>query len=203
MKEIFEYVFPGLMLMWVCFIANGVFADVFEEYKANTISRLISSGITLWEILLSKILRCIVVCWICEILLILFTWIVFDVGWENPVMLFVILTSFNLFLTGFLALVYGYSRSTELAYAIIVFFLLISAVLGGSFMPFNELPRALQTVGRWSMIRMGNYGIESIFQSRAAWEVLRPSLFLAAVGALLAGLGTMVMRKRFESGRVS
>jgi len=203
MKEVFEFVFPGLMLMWVCFIANGVFADIFEEYKAKTISRLISSGVTLWEILLSKIFRCIVVCWVCELLLILFTWIVFDVGWKNPTMLFIILTSFNLFLMGFLSLVYGYSRSTELANGIIVFFLLTSSVLGGSLIPFRELPQALQTIGRWTMIRMGNYGIESIFNSRGVWEVLRPSLFLIAVGTLLIGLGTIVMRKRFESGKVA
>ncbi|UCE47911.1 MAG: ABC transporter permease [Phycisphaerales bacterium] len=203
MKEVFEFVFPGLMLMWVCFIANGVFADIFEEYKAKTISRLICSGVTLWEILLSKILRCIVVCWICELLLIMFTWIVFDVGWKNPIMLFVILTAFNLFLMGFLSLVYGYSRSTELAYGIVVFFLLTSSVLGGSLIPFRQLPRGLQAVGRWTMIRMGNYGIESIFNSRGVWEVFRPSLFLIAGGTVLVALGTIVMRKRFESGKVA
>ncbi|MHC4243240.1 MAG: ABC transporter permease [Planctomycetota bacterium] len=203
MNEVFEFVFPGMMLMWVCFIANSVFMDIFEEYKAHTISRLISSGVALWEILLSKILRCIVVSWICELLMILFTWFVFDVGWKNPVMLFIILTSFNFFLMGFLALVYGYSRSTDLANGIITFFLLTSAVLGGSLVPFRELPKALQMIGRWTMIRMGNYGIESIFNSRGIWEVLRPSLFLIAVGTLLMGLGTIVMRKRFESGKVT
>ncbi len=203
MKEVFELLFPGLMLMWVCFIANTVFMDIFEEYKAHTISRLISSGVTLWEILLSKILRCIVICWICELLLILFTWIVFDVGWKNPIMLFIILTSFNLFLTGFLALVYGYSRSIDLANGIVAFFLMTSAVLGGSLVPFRELPKALQKIGRWTMIRMANYGIESIFNSRGVWEVLRPSLFLISVGTLLIGMGTIVMRKRFESGKVA
>jgi ABC-type multidrug transport system permease subunit len=177
--------------------------DIFEEYKAHTISRLISSGVTLWEILLSKILRCIVICWICELLLILFTWIVFDVGWKNPIMLFIILTSFNLFLMGFLALVYGYSRSIDLANGIVVFFLMTSALLGGSLVPFRELPKALQKIGRWTMIRMANYGIESIFNSRGVWEVLRPSLFLIAVGTLLIGMGTIVMRKRFESGKVA
>jgi len=203
MKDLFEFLFPGLMLMWVGFIAMSVFADIFEEYKANTISRLISSGVTLWEILLSKILRCMVVCWICEFLLILFTWIVFDVGWKNPIMLFVILTSFNLFLLGFLAFVYGYSRSTELANAIIWFFLMASSLLGGSLVPFRELPKALQTIGRWTMIRLANYGIESIFQSRGPWEVLRSSLLLTAAGVALISLGTLVMRKRFESGNVA
>jgi ABC-type multidrug transport system permease subunit len=202
MKEVFEFVFPGLMLMWVCFIANGVFADIFDEYRANTISRLITSGVTLWEILLSKIARCLAVCWICELLLILFTLVVFDVGWKNPVMLFIILTSFNLFLMGCLALVYGYSKSTELANAIVVFFLLISAVLGGSFMPFRELPEILQKIGKWTMIRMGNYGIESIFNSRAPWEIIRPSLILLAAGTALISVGIIVMKKRFESGRV-
>ena len=202
MKEVFQVVFPGLMLMWVCFIANGVFADIFEEYKGHTISRLLAGGVTLWEILLSKMLRCLVICWICELLLILFTGIVFGLAWRNPPMLFVVLTSFNIFLMGVLALIYGYSRSTELANAITVFVFLLASVLGGSFMPFNELPAALQAVGRWTMIRMGNYGIESLFQSRPIWEALRPSLCLMVAGLILAGIGTTVLRKRFESGRV-
>jgi ABC-type multidrug transport system permease subunit len=202
MKEIFELLFSGMMLMWVGFIANAVFRDIFEEYRANTISRLISSGVALWEILVSKILRCIVICWICELLLILFTWIVFDVGWRDPIMLFIILTSFNLFLTGFLALVYGYSRSIDMANGIVTLFLMISAMLGGGFIPFRDLPSAIQTVGQWTMIRIGNYGIESIFRSRAIWEVLRPSLFLTAAGVLFIALGTLAIRKRFESGKV-
>ena len=203
MKEVFEYVFPGLMLMWVGFIANGVFVDIFEEYKANTISRLISSGVTLSEVLLSKVLRCVVVCWICELLLILFTWIVFDLEWKSPILLFSVLTGFNLCLTGFLALLYGYARSVELANGIFIFFVLISGVLGGSFMPFDQLPQALQAIGQWTVIRLGNYGIESTFRSREIWEVLRPSLFLAGVGTLFVALGIRVMRRRFESGKVA
>ena len=61
----------------------------------------------------------------------------------------------------------------------------------------------LQTVGQWTMIRMGSYGIESLFQSRPLWEVWRPSLILSAMGLLLLGLGIRVIRKRFESGNVA
>jgi len=203
MKEVFQYVFPGLMLMWVCFIANGVFADIVEEYKAHTISRLIASGVGLREILLSKVLRCLIVCWICELLLILFTGIVFGLAWSNPVMLFIILTAYNIFLMGLLSVVYGYARSTDMASAITVFVFLFAAVLGGSFMPFDELPRLLQAVGRWTMIRIASYGIESLFQSRPIWEPLRSSLFLATTGVILAGVGTRVLRKRFESGSIA
>jgi ABC-type multidrug transport system permease subunit len=203
MKDVFEYVFPGLMLMWVCFIANGVFADIFEEYKAHTVSRLITSGVTLWDVLLSKMLRCLVVCWICELLLILFTGLVFGVGWRNPAMLFVLLTAYNVLLIGLLSLVYAYARSTEMANAITVFVFLLAAVLGGSFIPFHEMPRVLQRVGSWTMIRMANYGIESLFESRPLWESLRPSLLLAAVGAALAGVGSRVLRRRFESGSIA
>src|SRR4030042_5720206 len=141
MKDVFQAVFPGLMLMWVCFIANGVFADIFEEYKAHTMSRLISSGVTLRQVLLSKMVRCVVVCWICELLLILFTGIVFGLGWRHPAMLFVILTSFNVLLVGLLSLVYGYARSTEMANAITVIVFLLAAGLGGSFIPFSGLPQ--------------------------------------------------------------
>ena len=203
MREVFEFVFPGLMLMWVCFIANGVFVDIFEEYGANTISRLISSGVTLWQVLLSKMLRCGVVCWMCELLLIVFTALVFGVGWRNPLMLFVVLTCFNVFLMGLLSLIYGYARSTDMANAITVFVFLVAAVLGGSFIPFQELPKGLQAIGQWTMIRMANAGIESLFQSRPLWESLRPSFYLAVAGGVLAAVGTTVLRRRFESGRVA
>ena len=202
MKDVFEQLFPGMMLMWVCFIANGVFVDIFEEYKAHTVARLLASGAGLGEILLSKVLRCLIVCWICEGLLILFTGIVFKVGWTNPFMLWVVLSAFNLFLLGFLSLVYGYARSTDLANAIIVFFFMLSSVLGGSFMPFSELPRRLQGIGRWSMIRLGHVGMEGLFQARPLWEVCRPSLLLAGGGLVLIALGTLVLRKRFESGDI-
>lgn len=200
MTDIFEYVFPGLMLMWVCFIANGVFVDIIDEYRANTLTRLLAGGVSIWQFMLSKIVRCVVICWICEWMLILFTWVVFDVGWRDPVMLFVILTSFNLLLTGFLALVYGYARSVDLANAIVVFFMLLSSVLGGSLMPFRELPTALQKIGKWSIIRMANSGIESVMGSRGAWEALRPSLIMAVAAIVLAGLGLRVLRRRLESG---
>ncbi len=203
MKEVFQYVFPGLMLMWVCFIANGVFADIFEEYKAHTAARLIAGGVTLWQILLSKILRCLVICWICELLMILFTAFVFGLGWRNPLMLFAILTSYNVFLIGLLSLVYAYARSTELANAMTVFVFLFAAVLGGSFVPFSELPSMIRAVGQWTMIRLANHGIESLFQSGPIWESLKSCLVLAPAGMVLMGIGTNVLRRRFESGSVA
>ena len=201
MNDVFEYVFPGLMLMWVCFIANGVFADIFDEHRSHAIARLIASGVSLELIILAKILRCLVICWVCELLLILFTRWVFAVGWQHPGQLFAVLTSFNLCVLGFLSLVYGYARTVDLANGIVVFVLLLAAVLGGSLMPFNELPQALQTIGQWTMIRIGNYGIESTFYSRPLWEVLRPSLTLTLPGLVLMGLGARVLRRRFETGQ--
>lgn len=200
MTDVFEFVFPGLMLMWVCFISQGVYADIFVEFKANTLSRVLASGVSLRQFLLSKMLRCLVVCWICELLLILFTGLVFGVGWRNPPMLFVVLTSFNLLLIGLLSLIYAYVRSAEAANAIVVFLFMMAAVLGGSFVPFSELPAALQRVGEWTMIRLANTGIENLMQSRPLWDSLRPSLILAVAGTVLAGIGNRVLRKRIETG---
>ena len=203
MKDMFEQLFPGLMLMWVCFIANGVFSDIFTEYKDNTIARLITSGVTLWQVLLSKILRGIAICWICELLLILFTGIVFQVNWWNrPFMLFVILTSFNLFLMGLLALVSGYAATSELANSILIFIFLISSVIGGIFIPFNQLPAVLQNIGQWTMLRMGSYGIESLFQSRPHWECLRPGVYLSTAGAVLIWLGVRMLHRRIVTGGI-
>ena len=86
---------------------------------------------------------------------------------------------------------------------ITVFVFLFSAMLGGSFIPFDNLPQAMQTTGQWTMIRLGSSGIESLFESRPLWEAFRPSLILSAMGLFLLGLGIRVIRKRFESGNVT
>lgn len=203
MNEVFEYVFPGMMLMWVCFIAQGVYADIFVEYKANTLSRALASGVTLRQFLLSKMLRCLVVCWVCELLLILFTGLVFGVGWRHPLLLSMLLTAYNLLLVGLLSLIYAGVRSPEAANAIVVFLFLVAAVLGGSFIPFSDLPGALQHVGRWTMIRQADAAIESLMRSGPAWDALRPSLILAGVGMVLAGLGNRVLRRRIETGSLA
>jgi len=203
MNELFQFLFPGLMLMWICFIANGVFGDIFMEYKSNTFSRLVSNGVTLGEFLLSKILRCLMICWICEWLLILFTGMVFQVNWwNNPLLLAVVLTSYNLFIIGLLAAVYGSAKTSDSAYAILSFIFLISSLIGGSFVPFEQLPKVIQQAGRWTMIRLGNAGIQSLFESRAPWDAVRPSLLLSGSGLGLMGIGMLGLRRRLKTGRV-
>jgi len=203
MNQVFEYIFPGLMLMFICFIANAVFSDLFPEYKSNTIARLVSSGVTVRQILVSKLLRGMVICWICELLMIVFTGIVFQVNWwNNPLMLLVLLTSFNLFLMGLLAIVYGYARTSDTAGAILTTVFLISTVVAGVFISFSSLPPMIQKIGQWSMIRQGFYGLESIIQSRDIWESVRPSLYLSVAGIILMWAGTRVLDKRLRTGRV-
>jgi len=203
MSEVFEFIFPGLMLMFICFIANAVFSDIFPEYKSNTIARLVSSGVTVRQILVSKLLRGMVICWICELLMIVFTGIVFQVNWwNNPLMLLVLLTSFNLFLMGLLAIVYGYARTSDTAGAILTTVFLISTVVAGVFISFNQLPLMVQKIGQWSMIRQGFIGLESIIHARDVWESVRPSLFLSVAGTILMWAGIQVLDKRLRTGRV-
>ena len=203
MNEVFEYIFPGLMLMFICFIANTVFSDLFPEYKSNTIARLVSSGVTVRQILVSKLLRGMMICWICELLMIVFTGIVFQVAWwNNPLMLLVVLTSFNLFLMGLLAIVYGYARTSDTAGAILTTVFLISTVVAGVFISFNSLPPMIQKIGQWSMIRQGFIGLEIIIQSGDVWEAVHPSLFLSVAGIILMLAGIQVLDKRLRTGRV-
>ena len=158
---------------------------------------------TVRQILLSKILRGLVICWACELLLIVFTGIVFQVNWwSRPLMLFVILTSFNLFLMGLLALINGYATTNEMATSILVFVFLISAVIGGVFIPFNQLPEVLQLVGKWTMIRLGNYGIQSLFQSQPLWECLRPGIYLSTAGIIFMWLGAWMLHRRITTGGI-
>lgn len=203
MSDIFTMIFPGMMLMWVSIIAQTTISDIFLETKKQTLSRMLASNVTLRQIIVSKLLRCFLLSLICEVILIGLTWLLFGVNWKNPFLLAVVLFSFNISLTGLLAVIYGYSKTTDMANAITVFFIMVSSVLGGSFMPFDQLPAILQSIGNLTIIRQGIYGIESIFRSRPLWEVFRPSIYLVLFGGLGVWIGTMILSKRIQSGKTS
>ena len=52
------------------------------------------------------------------------------------------------------------------------------------------------------MIRLGNYGIQSVFESRALWEVVRPSLLLSGSGLVLMWMGNLVLWRRLKTGSI-
>ncbi|MFB3785337.1 MAG: ABC transporter permease [bacterium] len=203
MNEIFTYMFPGLMMMWMIFIGQNIMADVYTESERKTLPRMLGTPVTLNQFLLSKIIRCVLVCLIAEGLLIVFTAVVFRVRWGNPFWLILVIGAANLSITGLLAAVYGRAKTKTLADAITVVVALLTSIVGGGMIPYDEMPTFMKTIGAWSFVHWSVQGIQSVMNARPLGETAVPVMKLLLFGAVSISLGIYWMKHRFQAGRVS
>jgi ABC-type multidrug transport system permease subunit len=202
-EEIFSYMFPGLMLMWVFFIAQNTLADLYEERDNKTLMRLMSTSASVNQIVLGKIIRCFLICFIVEILLVLVTMMLFGIKWGNPFWLTVVACSMNISITGTLALVYGLMKSKDGSNAVIVIVILFTAFMSGSFFPFENMPKFLQNIGEWVFNRWGIVGIRGVMNGSSLDKILPPVMKLFAYGIVTTFLGSWFLKRRMESGEAS
>ena len=203
MIEIFRYVFPGMMLMWIFFIAQNAMSDILNEKGQKTLYRLLGSTASVTQVLLSKVLHCFLLCLISEFLLIAATWAIYHISWGNPLTLLLILALANLAFTGIVAVVYALAKNKVQADAIAVVIIMFSTFLGGGMMPFEQMPGFMQSIGSFTVSRWANVGLHIVMYSNPLIELLKPSLVLLTIGLLSTLVGIVCFKKRIESGELS
>ncbi len=202
-EEIFSYMFPGLMLMWVFFIAQNTLADLYEERDNKTMMRLMSTAASVNQIVLGKIIRCFLICFIVEILLVLVTIMLFGIKWGNPFWLTVVGFTMNMSITGTLALVYGLMKSKDGSNAVIVIVVLFTGFISGSFFPFENMPKFMQNIGEWVFNRWGIVGMRGVMSGNSLDKIIPSILKLFAYGMVTTFLGSWFLKRRMESGDAS
>jgi len=181
-KDVFIYMFPGIMYFWIIFFGQAPMKEILDERISQTLARLLASPVTLSQFILSKILRCFLLSSLLQVFLLLVSAVFFDIRWGGFWIVFVAALASAFSITGVLALPYALARSREQAYTIATIFAVSCAILGGSFVPIENLPGLMQTLGRFTP----NYWSITAFQT-LAWsgsqeKLIRSMIILCAMG---------------------
>jgi ABC-2 type transport system permease protein len=198
--EIFAYMFPGMMVMWVFFIAQNVLADIYTERDRKTLMRLMASPVSVMTIVLSKFAHSFALCLLVEFVLIVLTSLVFGVKWGNPFWLLVVILTLNFAITGVLALLYGISKTRSAAEGLTVIVILSLGFLGGGFFPFNEMPALFQRIGEWTINRWAILSIQAVMNAKPLAEISIQILKLFLAGTITLACGVFLMKRRLEAG---
>ena len=188
MKDVYIFMFPGIMYFWVYFIGQGPMLEVLNERETHTLQRMLASPISLSQFLLSKMIRCFLLCAAVQLLLLLASAVLFGISWGNPLLLVPAVLACALSVTGLLAFIYAMARTKEQAYSLSHVIVIVCALVGGSFFPFENMPAFLQAIGRFSPNRWGVLAIQSVAWSQPSADLVKPVLFLCLLG--LAGSAT-------------
>ena len=188
--------------MFKLFMDNPL-VDLYEERDNKTLMRLMSTSASVNQIVLGKIIRCFLICFIVEILLVLVTMMLFGIKWGNPLWLTVVAFTMNMSITGTLALVYGLMKSKDGSNAVILIVVLFTAFMSGSLFPFENMPEFLQKIGEWVFNRWGIVGIRGVMNGLSLDKILPSIVKLFTYGIVTTLLGSWFLKRRMESGEVS
>lgn len=192
--------FPGMMVMWVSFIAQNVLADIYIERDRKTLMRLMASPVSVMTIVLSKFAHCFAFCLLVEFVLIAVTSLVFGVKWGNPIELLMVILMMNFAITGLLALLYGISKTKSAAEGLTVIIILALGFLGGGFFPFNEMPALFQRIGEWTLNRWAIQGIQAVMNAKPVADISVQILKLFLTGMVTLACGVFFLKRRLEAG---
>ena len=188
-----ELMFPGFLLMALCFMAEGLSTDIWRERDSGTLARMISTPRGALPLILGKLASG-------GLLMLLVSIAAGALGawsYDLDLQVMILFSIFSplagmSFLVGFMTLHVHLAtqKAGNLLGSLLLFPLLMA---GGSFFPLEALPDWLATIGRWTPNGWVLGHLKRVaFADGSLTSLLTPTLALAAVG----GMFTLITLRR-------
>ena len=191
---------PGAMYFWVLFIGQGSMQELLQEQESRILPRILACPVTPGQYVLSKMLRCFVLCSVVTVLLLISSAVLFGIKWGNLLALAVAVATWAGSMTGLLALIFAAARTREQANVFSPMVLLLCAMLGGSMFPYENLPAFLQMLGQYSPNRWAVLALLGVVRAKPLAELLQPLAGLVAIGTLGSLLAFFILKRRLADG---
>lgn len=198
MSDVLLILLPGAMYFWVLFVGQGPLQEVLEETETRILPRILACPVTPEQYVLSKMLRCFVLCSLAIVLLLVSSALLFGINWGNPLKLAAVVPIWAGSMTGLVAVIFAVARTREQANVISPLVLLVCAMLGGSMFPYENLPGFLQMVGRYTPNRWAVLTLQGVAQSKPLLESDGAMAGLLGVGILGSLLAFCLFKRRLK-----
>jgi ABC-2 type transport system permease protein len=200
MSDFLVILLPGAMYFWILFVGQGPLQEVLQEQESRVLPRILACPVTPGQYVLSKMLRCFLLCSLAAILLLVSSGLMFGVKWGNAFMLAATVAVWAASMTGLLAMIYSLARTKEQANVLSPMVLILFAMLGGSMFPYESLPAFLQKLGQCTPNRWAVLVLQGVARSKPIVELVAPFAGLVALGAVGSLLAFYLFKRRLADG---
>jgi len=199
--NLFAYVMPGSMIIGLLFIVELLLRDLLRERKAGTLRRMLAAPVTTGQAVAGKVGAAFAITLISSIILLAVSRLGFGIDLGDPLALFFQTVATILMCTGIMTFLYGAISSERAADAVMSVVIIVMALFGGSMVPIEQMPPALQTAGRFSPVFWAADGMKRIFLLEAGLGDIRTHLLiLFLLGATTIIPGALLIRARIAKG---
>jgi ABC-2 type transport system permease protein len=199
--NIFAYVMPGSMMIGLLFIVELVLRDLLRERTGGTLRRILSAPVTAGQAVAGKVGAAFSITMLSCLILLAVSRFGFSVDLGDPLALLFHTVATILMCTGVITFLYGAISNERVADAVMSVVIIVMALFGGSMVPIEQMPPALQAVGRFSPVFWASDGMKRIFLMGAGVSDIGINiLILVLLGVCTLIPGTLLIRGRIAKG---
>jgi ABC-2 type transport system permease protein len=200
MASVFLFVLPGLAVFALFTLGDMVMRDLLGEGTRGTLRRVLAGPVRPGTLVVAKALTAAVVAVGGLLILAAIAGLVARHGVDFAAFALLSL-ALVASVTGLASTIYGLARSERQGSTIGSALYLILAFSGGSFLPLENLPRALRAISPASLFYWGTQGYQKLLVTGGGLaDVLLPIGVLAGSGLVLLTAGGMLLRRRILRG---
>lgn len=198
--SVYGYILPAMAVMFLLFICNIVFEDMLREKEKGTLLRMSISPMKISDFIWSKILTAAIIGIICTLTLIILGRIIFSIRWGNPFSVFLIVSSLNILIAGFISFLYSFVRTERQAGAVIAPVVLIMSLLGGSMVPAENFPPFIQNFSKLTVNYWGIKAFHLTVVGEGFQRIFPILLGMVFAGIFLSLLGSYFLNRSLRRG---
>ncbi len=144
------YVFPGILLMALVFMGEGLSGDIWVERRQGTLKRVIATPSTLHAFLAGKLAAGLIVIGCVSLVLLVIGTIYFGLPGKNLPLAWAWMILSGAVLTATMQVVQLWVSSQRAGSVVTNSLMFPLMMIGGSFFPFESMPTWMATVGSWT-----------------------------------------------------
>lgn len=190
-----SYSSAGFSIMFVMIMMLSMTGTLIEARQTGIWSRLFTTSVTRFQVLLGYFLSFFIVGWIQFFLLILLSSTLFDVNWGAPVALLLLVTALLLCVVGLGMAIASLVKTVEQQNAIGTLVIISTCMLGGVYWPISMVPDVMQKIANYVPQTWAMEGFTKLIEdSVTVGDILMPLIVLLGFAVIFLSIGLSRMK---------
>lgn len=190
-----SYSSAGFSIMFVMIMMLSMTGTLIEARQTGIWSRLFTTPVARFQVLLGYFLSFFIVGWIQFFLLILLSSTLFGVNWGSPAALLLLVTILLLCVVGLGLAIAGFVKTVEQQNAIGTLVIISTCMLGGVYWPIGMVPDVMQKMANFVPQTWAMDGFTTLIaESGSVGDIVMPLLVLLGFAVLFLSIGLSRMK---------
>lgn len=191
---------PGVAVMGILFIAQSATRDLLRERESGMLRHILSAPVTVRDYLAGRCLAVVAVTGTGFVILML-CGLAAGATWGAPLPAVALALATSVAASGLLLLIMSVVGSERQGDTLGTIVILVTSMVGGSFMPVSQLPRFLLPLSRMTVGYWATSGFDLLVSRAGGMAEIAPNLaVLLGGGAALLVVAAGLVRRRIERG---